>query len=96
MNKAKSKFSKKYKLSERLIIFSGRKCRQKARKLAKQNSQTGIVVISKKGNPVYWVFFDEDSNSFHDTMIEIEMLLISMIATANFADDALFHYGRNE
>jgi 16S rRNA C1402 (ribose-2'-O) methylase RsmI len=57
MNKTKSKFSKKYKISERLIIFSGRKSRQKARKLAKQNSQTGIVVISKKGNPVYWVFF---------------------------------------
>lgn len=57
MNKTKSKFGKKYKISERLVIFSGRKSRQKARKLAKQNSQTGIVVISKKGNPVYWVFF---------------------------------------
>jgi hypothetical protein len=79
MNKIKSKFSKKYNLSEKLIIFSGRKCRQKARKLAKQNSQTGIVVISKKGNPVYWVFFDESSNLYYDTVFEIETLLISMI-----------------
>lgn len=92
MNKTKSKFSKKYKLSEKLIIFSGRKCRQKARKLAKQNSQTGIIVISKKGNPVYWVFFDKDSNRYYDTVYEIEMLLITMIATANFADDALLQW----
>lgn len=92
MNKTKSKFGKKYKISERLIIFSGRKCRQTAKKLAKQNSQTGIVVISKKGNPVYWVFFDEDSKSYYDTQFEIETLLISMIATANFAYDALLQW----
>lgn len=96
MNKTKSNFSKKYKVSERLIIFSGRKCRQKARKLARQNPQTGIVVISKKGNPVYWVYFDEYSNSFHDTVFEIETLLMSMIATGNFAGEALLHYGKNE
>lgn len=96
MNKIKSKFNKKYKISERLIIFSGRKCRQRARKLAKQNPQTGIVVISKKGNPVYWAYFDEDSNSYYDTVFEIKTLLISMIATSNFADDALLYYGRNE
>jgi hypothetical protein len=81
MNKIKSKFSKKYNLSEQLIIFSGRKCRQKARKLAKQNSQTQIVVISKKGNPIYWVFFDEYSNLFYNTVFEIEILLMSAITT---------------
>ncbi len=53
-----------------LVVPSGRKCRQKARKLAKLNPNERIMVISKKGNMQYVAI--EKSNHFHTWIIEVE------------------------
>ncbi len=60
----KSKLSKELSIPEKFILLSGRKCRQKARKLAKLNLYDVIYVFSKKEEFQYVVYYDENHNCF--------------------------------
>jgi hypothetical protein len=47
MNKVE--IAERYGTTEEFVLMSGRKCRQKARKLS-ENSMNRVIVVSKKGN----------------------------------------------
>lgn len=67
----KQKLTNQFNISEHLIVSSGRKCRQKARKIAKQNSFIIVFVFSKKNNPVYFCFYDPYTNNHTEVIHEV-------------------------
>lgn len=80
----------KFNVSDRVIVPAGRKCRQKARKLAKQKPYVNIFAFSKARNPVYFCFYDSYTGNYHEFIHGIENFL-NILNKDQKSDSLKFH-----